>query len=195
MTRSRRAGCCRRRPQGAAQRPRARRGRRARRLGGADQLRHRGARRLPAARRRQVVRDAAGDRFRRGHGLRHGAGGAPDAPDRAAAGLHRRHADLDARRVSRRRARWRSRLSCCFAPAPSSSALPPPSCSSSASPPPTRRARRSARAPSRWCSPAASSPRCIGPQTVIHTADLFATAPFAGAFLGSAALTLSRRSS
>jgi MFS family permease len=30
----------------------------------------------------------------------------------------------------------------------------------------------------------------LGPQTVIHTADLFATAPFAGAFLGSAALTV-----
>jgi MFS family permease len=30
----------------------------------------------------------------------------------------------------------------------------------------------------------------LGPQTVIHTADLFATAPFAGAFLGSAVLTI-----
>ncbi len=30
----------------------------------------------------------------------------------------------------------------------------------------------------------------IGPQTVIHTADLFTAAPFAGAFLGSAVLTL-----
>ncbi len=30
----------------------------------------------------------------------------------------------------------------------------------------------------------------LGPQTVIHTADLFASAPFAGAFLASAALTL-----
>ncbi len=30
----------------------------------------------------------------------------------------------------------------------------------------------------------------LGPQTVLHTADLFAAAPFAGAFLGAAALTL-----
>ncbi len=30
----------------------------------------------------------------------------------------------------------------------------------------------------------------LGPQTVIHTSDLFTAAPFAGAFLGSAALTL-----
>jgi MFS family permease len=30
----------------------------------------------------------------------------------------------------------------------------------------------------------------LGPQTVIHTADLFATAPFAGAYLSSAVLTL-----
>jgi MFS family permease len=30
----------------------------------------------------------------------------------------------------------------------------------------------------------------LGPQTVIHTADLLASPPFAGAFLGSAALTL-----
>ncbi len=30
----------------------------------------------------------------------------------------------------------------------------------------------------------------LGPQTVIHTADMFASVPFAGAFLGSAVLTL-----
>ena len=166
-------------------------------LGGAaaaDQLRDRRDRRLRSSRRGQIARHAADHRLRRRHRLRHGAGRASDAPSRPSGRLHHRHADQRSRRGAFRPCDGRRRASSLlcvgsflvgFAAA---------------------FVQQFRFAAADTASPA-FRPRAIslvmvggivaavlGPQTVIYAADLFESAPYAGAFLASAVLALPARS-
>ena len=93
-----------------------------------------------------------------GTAVRHGAGRAPDAADRPAASFHLRHGPGGLRRPCRG-GRDRVGSFVLFCAGASWRAPARPFSSSFALPPPTRRARRSARAPSRSSLSAASSRR------------------------------------